>query len=133
MLRATFSAAGGGVLALLGARGADASGQPSCEPYCPGPSSPGPNSPGYSHGRCPIDALKLRVCANVLDPVHAGRPQYQECCPLLDGLVDLEAALCLCTAIKANVLGIHLDVPTSLNLIMNKCGKSVPEDFTCPQ
>ncbi|KAF8697874.1 hypothetical protein HU200_035367 [Digitaria exilis] len=97
-----------------------------CEPYCPGPVS-------HSHGRCPIDALKLKVCANVLGLVKVGLPQYEECCPLLQGLVDLDAAVCLCTAIKADVLGIHLNVPVSLNLILNNCGKICPADFTCPQ
>ncbi|XP_062180699.1 14 kDa proline-rich protein DC2.15-like [Phragmites australis] len=34
---------------------------------------------------------------------------HDPCCSLLDGLVDLEAAICLCTAIKANNLGINLN------------------------
>ncbi|CAF1825506.1 BnaCnng34320D [Brassica napus] len=37
----------------------------------------------------------------------------------LKGLVDLEAAACLCTALKANVLGIKLNVPVSLSLLLN--------------
>jgi hypothetical protein len=45
-----------------------------------------------------------------------GLPPTEPCCPLLDGLVDLEAAVCLCTAIKANVLGIHLNLSLVLNL-----------------
>ena len=107
-----------------------------CAPYCPGPvvqTPPVVPTPSHNHGRCPIDALKLRVCANVLGLVKVGLPQYDECCPLLQGLVDLDAAVCLCTAIKADVLGIHLNVPISLNLILNKCGKICPADFTCPQ
>ncbi|AQL05638.1 cortical cell-delineating protein-like [Zea mays] len=104
-----------------------------CGPYCSGPVVPTPPVvPSHSHGRCPIDALKLKVCANVLGLVKVGLPQHEQCCPLLEGLVDLDAALCLCTAIKANVLGIHLNVPLSLNLILNNCGKICPKDFTCP-
>ncbi|KAB2626757.1 vegetative cell wall protein gp1-like [Pyrus ussuriensis x Pyrus communis] len=53
------------------------------------------------------------------------------CCSLIGGLADLEAAVCLCTAIKANVLGINLDVPVSLGLLLNYCGKSVPKGFQC--
>jgi hypothetical protein len=102
-----------------------------CAPNCPGPVVP---TPSHGHGgRCPIDALKLKVCANVLGLVRVGLPQYDQCCPLLKGLVDLDAAVCLCTAIKADVLGIKLNVPVSLNLILNKCGKICPADFTCPQ
>jgi hypothetical protein len=98
-----------------------------CEPHCS--TSPPPSN---SHGSCPIDALKLSVCANLLGGlVHVALPEHQ-CCPLLEGLVDLDAALCLCTAIKANVLGINLDVPLSLGLILNNCGRTCPKDFTCP-
>ena len=91
-------------------------------------------SSAHVHGKkCPIDALKLNVCANVLNgAVKVGLPDYEKCCPLLQGLVDLDAAVCLCTAIKANVLGIKLNVPVSLNLVLNKCGKYCPKDFTCP-
>ena len=105
-----------------------------CEPYCSGPVVPTPPPPPHSQGRCPIDALKLSVCANVLDGVvNVGLGQHKECCPLLKGLLDLEAAVCLCTAIKANVLGIvHVSVPVGLELILNNCGKSCPKDFTCP-
>jgi hypothetical protein len=104
-----------------------------CEPYCSGPVVPTPPPPSHSHGRCPIDALKLSVCANVLDLVKVGLPPHQECCPLLMGLVDLDAALCLCTAIKANVLNIiDLGVNLGVKLILNNCGKFCPEDFTCP-
>ncbi|KAJ9555213.1 hypothetical protein OSB04_009827 [Centaurea solstitialis] len=84
---------------------------------------------------CPKDALKLGVCANLLnDLVHGvvvGSPPKTPCCTLIEGLVDLEAAVCLCTAIKANVLGINLNVPVSLSLLVNYCGKGVPSGFQC--
>jgi hypothetical protein len=54
-----------------------------------------------------------------------------KCCSLLGGLADLEAAVCLCTALKANVLGIVLNVPIKLSLILNYCGKSAPTGFQC--
>lgn len=105
-----------------------------CEPYCSGqPAVPPPPVPTPYHGQhCPIDALKLRVCANVLNGVKIGVPNYGECCPLLQGLVDLDAAVCLCTAVRANVLGIHLDVAIDINLVLNGCGKQCPSGFTCP-
>ncbi|CAN6294348.1 unnamed protein product [Urochloa humidicola] len=103
--------------------------------YCPPPPAPKPPTPSghHNHGSCPRDALKLGVCANVLGLVKAkvGSPPYQPCCSLLDGLVDLEAAVCLCTAIKANILGINLNLPIDLSLILNNCGKGCPSDFHC--
>ena len=89
----------------------------------------GPPSGG---GSCPINALKLQVCANVLNLLKLNIPGLgnDQCCPLLQGLVDLDAAVCLCTAIKANVLGIQLNLPINLSLILN-CGKNVPSGFQC--
>ncbi|WMV43642.1 hypothetical protein MTR67_037027 [Solanum verrucosum] len=88
-----------------------------------------------SKGKCPIDTLKLGVCANVLGNllgVVLGNPPKKPCCSLIEGLVDLEAALCLCTAIKANILGINLNVPLSISLLLNVCGKKAPSGFQCP-
>ncbi|PWA89281.1 Bifunctional inhibitor/plant lipid transfer protein/seed storage helical domain-containing protein [Artemisia annua] len=83
---------------------------------------------------CPKDTLKLGVCAKLLnDLVHlvVGTPPKTPCCTLIGGLADLEAAVCLCTAIKANILGINLNVPVSLSLLLNYCGKKVPSGFQC--
>ena len=101
-------------------------------PDCSTPSTPTPTTPG-SIGQCPINALKLGVCADVLGLVQAqvGAPPALPCCSLLKGLVDLEAAVCLCTAVKANVLGIKLNLPINLSLILNYCGKNVPSGFQC--
>ncbi|KAF0928653.1 hypothetical protein E2562_006086 [Oryza meyeriana var. granulata] len=104
-----------------------------CEPNCPGgPVIPTPST-YHRHGSCPINALKLRVCASVLNglvdvKIGAGP---DECCSLLHGIADLDAAVCLCTAVKANVLGLNLNLPVDLSLILNKCGKICPSDFTC--
>ncbi|OAY60008.1 14 kDa proline-rich protein DC2.15 [Manihot esculenta] len=83
-----------------------------------------------SAATCPVDALKFKVCANVLGLIKI--PPEAPCCSLIANLVDLEAALCLCTAIKANVLGINLNIPVDLSLVLNKCGKKVPEGFQFP-
>ncbi|KAK7389276.1 hypothetical protein VNO78_24130 [Psophocarpus tetragonolobus] len=108
-----------------------------CGSYsCPSPNpkpKPKPN-PTPSGGSCPRDALKLGVCANVLKGllnVTLGQPPVTPCCTLLDGLVDLEAAVCLCTALKANILGINLNLPISLSLLLNVCSRKVPRDFQC--
>ncbi|KAE8654554.1 putative lipid-binding protein [Hibiscus syriacus] len=98
----------------------------SCKPKPP----PCPQPPAAS---CPKDTLKLGACADLLGLVNiiVGTPPSSKCCALLQGLADLEAALCLCTAIKANVLGINLDVPVTLSLILSACQKEVPAGFKC--
>ncbi|KAK9716407.1 hypothetical protein RND81_06G230700 [Saponaria officinalis] len=106
----------------------------------PSPSTPTPTtptSPSPSHGdTCPIDILKLAACANVLTglaDVVLGVPPQNQCCPLLGGLTDLDAAICLCTALEANILGINLNIPLSLSVLLNYCDKAgVPSSFQCP-
>ncbi|TKY45322.1 pEARLI lipid transfer protein 3 [Spatholobus suberectus] len=47
---------------------------------------------------CPIDALKLGLCLDVLGGlVHVGigNPIENVCCPVIQGLLDLEAAIVL--------------------------------------
>ncbi|OAY83181.1 14 kDa proline-rich protein DC2.15 [Ananas comosus] len=102
-------------------------------PCSPTPVPPSPSGGGGGGGKCPCDALKLGVCVNVLGLIKAkvGAPPRVPCCSLLEGLVDLEAAVCLCTAIKGNVLGINLNLPIDLSLILNYCGKGVPSGFKC--
>ncbi|KAG8476824.1 hypothetical protein CXB51_031086 [Gossypium anomalum] len=109
----------------------------SCSSPTPKPRpNPNPNTPTptpSARGRCPRDALKLGVCANVLNLVNVtvGSPPVMPCCSLLNGLVDLEAAACLCTAIRANILGINLNIPVSLSLLLNVCSRNVPTGFQC--
>ncbi|CAN8308377.1 unnamed protein product [Cochlearia groenlandica] len=103
---------------------------------CGGGCSPKPKptpSPS-SKGSCPRDTLKLGVCANVLKDllnIELGKPPVKPCCSLLNGLVDLDAAICLCTALRANVLGINLNVPISLSVLLNQCNKNFPSGFQC--
>nr|GMC94378.1 14 kDa proline-rich protein DC2.15-like [Ipomoea batatas] len=83
---------------------------------------------GGGAGECPIDVLKLGVCANLLGGllgVEVGSPPTLPCCTLLAGLTDLEVAVCLCTAIRLNVLGINLNVPLALSLVLNNCGRGL--------
>uniref|UniRef100_A0ACD5U525 Uncharacterized protein n=1 Tax=Avena sativa TaxID=4498 RepID=A0ACD5U525_AVESA len=85
------------------------------------------------YGSCPSDALKVKACVDVLGllKVKVGVPRHEPCCSLLNGLVGLDAAACLCTNIHANVLGLNLDLPVDLRLILNNCGKVCPDDFQC--
>ncbi|XP_047324094.1 14 kDa proline-rich protein DC2.15-like [Impatiens glandulifera] len=102
-------------------------------PIKPPPIKPPPIKPPPVHPSCPKDTLKLGTCVDALGLVNViiGGDPYAKCCTLLDGLADLEAAACLCTVIKANVLGIHLEVPVALSLLVNACGKNLPPDYTC--
>ncbi|KAF8075416.1 hypothetical protein N665_1095s0007 [Sinapis alba] len=74
-------------------------------------------------------------CSSIPKPKPKPTPtpssSVKPCCSLLKGLVDLEAAACLCTALKANVLGIKLNVPVSLSLLLNACGRKTPRGFIC--
>ncbi|WMV43673.1 hypothetical protein MTR67_037058 [Solanum verrucosum] len=108
---------------------------------CPPPSHhkphPTPSTPSTpsSKDKCPKDTLKLNACAillgDLLQLVIGSSPAKTECCSLIEGLVDLDAAVCLCTALKANVLGINLNIPLSLSLLLNNCGKYAPKNFQC--
>ncbi|WP_369041473.1 alpha-amylase inhibitor/seed storage/lipid transfer family protein [Acinetobacter baumannii] len=61
-----------------------------------------------------------------------GDPVVNECCPVIQGLAGLEAALCLCTAIRAKVLSLNVYLPLALELIAS-CGLTPPEGFKCPE
>ncbi|XP_057999458.1 36.4 kDa proline-rich protein-like [Hevea brasiliensis] len=96
----------------------------------PVPSPP----PPPNQQTCPIDTLKLGACVNVLGGlVHIGlgNDAKDACCPVLQGLLDVEAAVCLCLAINA---GPH-DINATLGIVVQAlagCGKTPPPGFTCP-
>lgn len=103
-------------------------------PVTPAPVTPAPVTPAPAKDHCPIDTLKLGVCADVLGLVQAvigSPPSGTPCCALLKGLAGLEAAACLCTALKANILGINLNVPITLSVLLSACQKDVPDGFKC--
>ncbi|KAJ8559913.1 hypothetical protein K7X08_003971 [Anisodus acutangulus] len=57
-----------------------------------------PSPPAESSTSCPIDTIKLGACVDLLGGlVHIGigNPVVNECCPIIQGLVELEAAVCL--------------------------------------
>ncbi|CAN0910318.1 36.4 kDa proline-rich protein [Linum grandiflorum] len=90
--------------------------------------------PPMNPDMCPIDALKLGTCVDVLGGlVHIGIGQSAKsaCCPLVQGLADLDAALCLCTTIKLKLLNVNLILPIALEVLVN-CGKNPPPGFKCP-
>ncbi|KAJ1270802.1 hypothetical protein BS78_06G079100 [Paspalum vaginatum] len=110
-------------------------------PPPPSPPAVPPAAPSTGTNSSSCNPLKLQVCVNLLGELLGVRlpgaggngTSNQKCCPLLAGLVDLDAAVCLCTAIRANVFGIIILnlAPGGLNLLLNDCGKAVPSGFTC--
>ncbi|GFY96922.1 hypothetical protein Acr_11g0012280 [Actinidia rufa] len=103
----------------------------SCHPAPPIPTPMPPviTAPSPS-AFCPRDTLTLGYCIDLLGMV-SGSPVSSKCCALVEGLEDTEAAVCLCTAIKDNVLGIELNMPVALSLLMSACEKSIPPGFQC--
>ncbi|KAG8062373.1 hypothetical protein GUJ93_ZPchr0003g18001 [Zizania palustris] len=87
-----------------------------------------PAPPGSSRGNpCPTNALAdLKVCADVLVllKLKINVPARQQCCPLIGRLVNLDVAACLCAAIKLSVLGIPVNLPLDVPLVLNYCGRN---------
>lgn len=136
------------LLLLLATHSAACGGHSPCPkpPPVPAPCPPTPRAPTPSGGagssRCPVNALKLGACASVLGgllSLELGQQQgssststTQPCCQLLGGLADMDAAVCLCTALRANVLGVvQLSLPVELSVVVNSCGKKLPQGFQC--
>ena len=98
------------------------------------PGTPIPVTPVPGGKNCPIDALKLGACVDLLSGlVHVGigDPVVNKCCPLVQGVLGLEAALCLCTTIRAKLLSLNIYLPLALELLAS-CGLKPPEGFKCP-
>ncbi|MBA0797218.1 hypothetical protein Gohar_007933, partial [Gossypium harknessii] len=89
--------------------------------------------PPSTKATCPIDTLKLGACVDLLGgAVHVGvgDPVVNACCPVLKGLVELEAAVCLCTTLKLKLLNLKIYAPIALQLLIS-CGKTPPPGYTC--
>ncbi|RZC92252.1 hypothetical protein C5167_026887 [Papaver somniferum] len=104
-------------------------------PPTPTPTPPTTTPPPMNQGMCPVDILKLGGCVDVLGGIVGiiiGGSAKEKCCPLLQGIADVDAALCLCTAIEAKLLNVDIVLPIALNVLINDCGKNPPSGFTCP-
>lgn len=87
-----------------------------------------------SPSKCSFKLLDLGLCLDVLGGlVHVGFGDAVEnhCCPVLEGLLELEAAVCLCTAIKLRLLNLDIYIPLSLQVLIT-CGKGPPPGWVCP-
>ncbi|KAM3310837.1 hypothetical protein ACQJBY_031491 [Aegilops geniculata] len=82
---------------------------------------------GQSRNPCPTNALAdLKVCADVLVllKLKINVPANQQCCPMIGQLVKLDVAACLCAAIKFSVIGIPINLPLDIPLVLNYCGRN---------
>ncbi|KAL2341412.1 hypothetical protein Fmac_009352 [Flemingia macrophylla] len=76
-------------------------------------------APLFNNNKCPP---LLTVCLS--------RPflEEQNCCPLIEGLVDLDAAACVCAAVKINLHGQPtVDLDILVNGILSTCGRKTKE------
>lgn len=95
---------------------------------------PSTNPSPSSSDKCPADSLKLGLCVDVLGGlVHAGvgDPVVNTCCPVIGGLLELEAAVCLCTTLRIKLLNLNIVIPLTIQALIS-CGKTLPPNFTCP-
>ncbi|XP_057999333.1 36.4 kDa proline-rich protein-like [Hevea brasiliensis] len=102
-------------------------------PPPPPPPVPSPPPPPNQQ-TCPIDTLKLGACVNVLGGlVHIGlgNDAKDACCPVLQGLLDVEAAVCLCLAVNAGPHHINATLGIVVQALAG-CGKTPPPGFMCP-
>ncbi|CAN0908540.1 36.4 kDa proline-rich protein [Linum grandiflorum] len=98
------------------------------------PPPPVPCPPPATQPTCPIGGLKLGACVDVLGGlVHVGigNPVENVCCPVIKGLLEIEAAVCLCTSIRLKLLNINIFIPLALQALIT-CGKTPPPGFVCP-
>ncbi|TVU00454.1 hypothetical protein EJB05_54096, partial [Eragrostis curvula] len=66
-----------------------------------------------------------------LDQGQGRRAAHRALLPAARGPRRPRGRVCLCTAIKGNILGIDLNLPIDLSLILNHCGKTPPTGFKC--
>ncbi|KAF8111958.1 hypothetical protein N665_0070s0028 [Sinapis alba] len=89
-----------------------------------------------AQGTCPRNSLQLRPCITGLrlEEIRVGgSPFARPCCSLIQGLADLDAAVCLCNAlnvVNAGSLGINPNLP-NVNILFLVCGRTAPKDFQC--
>ncbi|KVI11686.1 36.4 kDa proline-rich protein-like [Cynara cardunculus var. scolymus] len=91
------------------------------------------SAPGTPPATCPIDTIKLGACVDLLGGlihIGLGDPAENKCCSVLAGLAEVEAAVCLCTTLKVNLLNLNIYLPIALELLAT-CGKSPPPGYTC--
>ncbi|TXG51117.1 hypothetical protein EZV62_023641 [Acer yangbiense] len=88
---------------------------------------------------CPKDNLNLNACVDLLGflNLRVNSPDTYPCCSLIQNLLDVDAAVCLCSTIsvKLPILGsllgplYGLTIPVSLELLFNACSRQLPCNY----
>ncbi|XP_020209522.1 hydrophobic seed protein [Cajanus cajan] len=65
---------------------------------------------------------ELGLCLNILGGNIIGSPS--DCCPLLDGLADIDAVVCICDQLRSRILGLPINLDINLIAIFNACGRN---------
>jgi len=75
----------------------------------------------------PCNPLDVRACLSVLGLVQVTVPPNSSslCCTALQGL-GAKATFCLCTALRANTLGLNINIPVAINATITTCGLTNP-------
>ncbi|XP_010448886.1 PREDICTED: putative lipid-binding protein AIR1B [Camelina sativa] len=77
---------------------------------------------------CPRD---IQACVNVLSlSVFINPRSVSQCCTLVAGLDASVASVCLCNAVRVNVLNL-VDLNVRLGQLLNTCGVNPPTGFRC--
>lgn len=84
----------------------------------------------FAAKNCPIEISKLSLCMETLFYVGFGPQLTNNCCPIIRGLGDGEAADCLCSSVKSKNLQVNSYAP-QLPRLLQGCGKQTPKGFAC--
>ncbi|CAH9110534.1 unnamed protein product [Cuscuta europaea] len=97
------------------------------------PPPPSPLTPPPPPKYCPIDTMKVGLCLDILGGlihIHLGDPAINKCCPMLGGLVGMEAAVCMCSTMSMRMMNLTIFMPVALELI-GMCGLYLPPGYAC--
>ncbi|KAK3010406.1 hypothetical protein RJ639_012893 [Escallonia herrerae] len=59
--------------------------------------------------------------------IGLGNPVENICCQVIQDLLELEATICLCTAISLKLLNLNIFIPLAFQVLVN-CGLTPPPD-----
>lgn len=90
-----------------------------------------PNMPPMKQPNCQLE--NFGVCENLLNmETVVIEPETMPCCQLINDLSDLDAPVCICSALKENILGpVPPNLTISVEKILNRCGRALPTDYKC--
>ena len=77
--------------------------------------------------QCPLQLVQVAACAPLsiinLGPLTTFLQNL--CCGLFGVLTGNQTASCLCVSLKVAVLGLNINLPGAINIVLSACGKNV--------